>query len=89
PQKILILNCCFHDTCAQNVSSPYNFRRHLEDSHGFVFPDPMKTTRRYSNGKYQFIRHHSDNEDAERHYACPCCTAHVKELADLKNHFVN
>ncbi|KAI8989504.1 hypothetical protein BDB01DRAFT_718843, partial [Pilobolus umbonatus] len=49
----------------------------------------MKTTRRYNTSEYQFSRHHSDNDDKEKHYACPCCIVHVKEFRDLENHFIN
>lgn len=89
PQKILLVHRCFNNGCIQSTSSPFNLRRHLEDSHGYVFPAPMKTTRRYNTSEYQFLRHHSDNDDMEKHYACPCCIVHVKELRDLENHFIN
>ncbi|KAI8330085.1 hypothetical protein BC941DRAFT_441474 [Chlamydoabsidia padenii] len=88
PQKIPIVYRCFDNGCIQNASSPFNLRRHLEDYHGYVFPFPMKTTRRYNNSEYQFLRHHSDNDDVEQHYACPCCNVHVKDLRDLENHFI-
>lgn len=88
PQKILIVHRCFSNDCIQNASSPFNLRRHLEDYHGYVFPSPLKTTRRYNNSEYQFLRHHSDTDDVEKHHACPCCTVHAKELRDLQNHFI-
>ncbi|CAO3637725.1 unnamed protein product [Mucor fragilis] len=90
-QLAYLVSRCFESTdCIGTFSTPRKLRDHLRDSHGYVFPARLSSTRRYKSETYIYLRHCPDDPNTEfviGLFACPCCTDHYIDLNGLSDHF--
>ncbi|KAI8388927.1 uncharacterized protein BYT42DRAFT_492440, partial [Radiomyces spectabilis] len=86
---VYLLNRCFlDDTHTRNYTDPRKLRDHLQDAHDYQFPLKIKSTRRYNNDRFLYLRHRDDSQLTSVNYACPCCKGHFKDTKELANHFL-
>lgn len=85
PQLVAIINTCF--VCSKTYNTVQKLQDHLLNNHQIKAKKRPKNVKRPKDSSVCIVQSDDDHQQIEKHFGCPSCFEHFKELKQLENHF--